>query len=335
MELIERISTVETHTEGEPTRIVIAGLPFIKKNSMIEIKEEIIKKYDYIRTMLMHEPRGYIGMFGAIITPPIDEDCDYGVVFMDSGSYCNMCGHGSIGVAKYAIESGLVKKTYPVTKIKSNTPAGKVKLEVKFNEKKAIESIALINVKSFNYMSDLKVKIFNKTIIMDIAFGGNFFGIIDADAIDLKISPDNIIEVIKIGTALIAYLKDNVKIQHPLIKNIASVDLIQFNTRKDLNGSHNKSIVIFGKGQYDRSPCGTGTSALLANLYYHDKLRINDEFINESIISTKFICKILKEDNSDGINGIIPQIKGNAFIISYADYVIENGDPLGKGFLIS
>ena len=335
MRIKKIIKVVDTHTEGEPTRIVISGLPYIKRKSMIEIKEEIILNYDYIRKIIMHEPRGHEGMFGAIITPPVDSDCDYGVIFTDTGGYCNMCGHGSIGVAKYAIESGLVERKYPLKKIKANTPAGRVKLEVKFNKEKNIERISLINVKSFNYLSNLEVKLPNsKVIFIDIAFSGNFFGIVDADKIGLGISIKNISKIKKIGMDILKYLNKNIRIQHPKIKKISSVDLIEFNSKVDLKNSNNKNVVIFGNSQFDRSPCGTGTSAKLANLYYQKKIGIGDEFINESIIGTKFIGKIIKIDSSDGINGVITKIEGNAFITGYSDFIIEEGDPFTEGFII-
>ena len=338
MRIAKLIKTVNTHTQGEPTRIVISGLPYIKKNSIMEIKEEIIKNHDYIRKILMNEPRGHSGMFGAILIPPVDDDCDYGAIFMDTRGYLNMCGHGSIGIAKYAVEAGLINIEYPVTKIRVNTPAGRVNLEVNFNRDKEIKSISLINVKSFNYLSDLEINIpFGniKNIPMDVAFGGNFFGIIDADEIGLNCEIENLEQIVKLGMEILSYAQKNVRVKHPKNEKITSIDLIQFNSRLNLKqGIDNRNVVVFGKYEYDRSPCGTGTAAKIANLFSKGSLKKGDKFINESIIGTKFIGEIITEDRSDGIHGIIPRITGNAYITSYDDYILEEKDPFPEGFLL-
>ena len=333
MKILQKLRIVDIHTAGEPTRILLNGLPFIKKKSMIEIKKEISLKYDHLRKILVREPRGHSGMFGAIIVPPVDTNCDLGVVFVDTGGYLNMCGHGSIGVAKYAIESNLVEKKFPVTKMKLDTPAGIIELEINFKEDKSIKNIILTNVKSFNYLNSIKVSIDNKDLVLDVAFGGNFFAIIDADIINLKISIKNIDKIKMLGMKILKYLNTNIKVQHSLIKGICSIDLIEFNSKFGLNNSHNKNVVIFGDGQYDRSPCGTGTSAKLANMYFYKKIGINEKFINESITGTKFIGKIIKEDYSDNIKGIIPQIISNAYIIGYTDLILEENDPINESLV--
>lgn len=334
MKVLKSFGIVDTHTQGEPTRIIVSGLPFISRKNMIEVKEEIRQNYDYIRKILMLEPRGHSGMFGAIITPPVDDDCDFGIVFIDTGGYLNMCGHGSIGVAKYAIESGLVEKRYPLTTIKANTPSGKIELNVNFDKDKNIRSVSLLNVKSFNYLSNVRVDIDNMKIYLDISFGGNFFAIVDADKINISLSIKNIDVITKLGVKILKYLNENIKVEHPEERRISSIDLVEFNSKIGLEGSNNKNVVVFSNGKFDRSPCGTGTSAKMANLYSQGKLGVGDEFINESIIGTKFIGKVIREDNSGSIKGIIPQITANAFITGYNNIIVEKDDPLGEGFIV-
>ena len=325
------IYAVDTHTEGQPTRIIISGLPKIKGSTMIERKNYLQKNYDFIRKSLLHEPRGHKDMFGAIITPPIHEEADFGIIFIDDGGYLDMCGHGTIGVMTAAVETGLVKPVEPVNEVNVDTPAGLIKGKAKVKGK-YVEEVTIKNVPSFLYKKNVKIHVDEiGKIKVDISYGGNFFALVDADEIKIPIELKNIEKLTKIGLEIRDKINKKVKVKHPT-QDITSVDLVEIYKHKGKNRC--KNVVIFGAGQFDRSPCGTGTSAKLADLYTRGEIKENEVFINESITGSVFKGKIVGFTKVGKFNAVIPEITGRAWITGFNHYVIDPKDPLKYGFSI-
>jgi len=325
--------TVETHTMGEPTRIITSGFPILEGKTMMERKEYLEQNYDHYRSALMLEPRGHKDMFGALLTEPINEEADLGVIFMDSGGYLNMCGHGSIGVSTIAVETGLVEVKEPFTDIILDAPAGVIRARVKVENKKAVE-VSFLNVPAFLYKENIEVEVdhYGK-IEIDISFGGSFFALVDAEKIGIELTIDHINELKELGMRLLTILNKEVEIQHPYL-NITSVDLVEF-YGKPLNPKANlKNVVIFGDGQVDRSPCGTGTSAKIAYLYAKGKLKLGQEFVYESITGSMFRGVATKELEISGFKAVIPQIIGSAYITGINQWMIDEEDMLGYGFVM-
>ncbi len=324
--------TIDSHTMGEPTRIITGGFPVLKGNTMMERKRYLEENFDHYRTALMLEPRGHKDMFGAILMEPISEEADLGVIFMDTGGYLNMCGHGSIGSATVAVETGLVKVTEPYTEVVLEAPAGLIRARVKVEGGKAIET-SILNVPAFLYLKDLEVEIagYGK-IIMDISFGGSFFALIDADKIGLRIDIQNIEQITDLGMKIMKKLNDTVEIKHPYL-DITTVDLAEFYCSPTNPSADKKNVVIFGDSQADRSPCGTGTSAKLALMYAKGELKIGEEFVYESITGSIFKGVITREIEIGGYKAVIPQITGSAYITGFNRWVIDNTDPLKNGFI--
>jgi proline racemase/trans-L-3-hydroxyproline dehydratase len=334
MKVVKTIFAIDSHTMGEPTRIVVGGVPNIPGKTMPEKKAYLEENLDYVRTAIMLEPRGHNDMFGSIITQPTTEEADLGIIFMDGGGYLNMCGHGSIGAATVAVESGMVEVKEPVTKITLEAPAGLVKASVKVENGKAKE-VSIVNVPAFLYKRDVEVDVPEiGKVIMDISFGGSFFAIVKCENLGIEICPANAQKIIEIGMKVIKAVNEQVEIQHPTLPHIKTVDLCEIYGPAKSADATLQNAVVFGQGQLDRSPCGTGTSAKLATLYAKGLLKMNQDFIYESILETKFKGRVLEETKVGEYDAIIPEITGSAFITGHSQFFIDPEDPVKHGFVL-
>ena len=334
MKLIKSVHTVDTHTEGESTRVVVGGIPKITGHTMPEKKEWLEKNLDYLRTALMLEPRGHNDMFGAILTEPTVEEADYGIIFMDGGGYLNMCGHGTIGAMTVAVETGMVEVTEPITKIVQEAPAGLIRGEVLVEKAKA-KTVSFQNVPSFLYKRDCALELpgYGK-IKFDISFGGSFFAIVKAEQVGLSLVPENAEKLKELGIALREIINKEIPVQHPSLPHIHTVDLVEWWSETETKGATLRNCVVFGQGQVDRSPCGTGTSAKMATLFAKGELKIGESFYYESILGTIFKGEILGTTKVGEYEAVIPRISGSAYITAFNHFVIEEEDPLKYGFVL-
>ena len=331
--LIEnKFLAVSTHTGGEITRIVMDGFPEPQGNTMIEKKNYLIENYDHYRKSLMLEPRGHKNMFGALFTEPVNKEAAFGVIFMDTGGYLNMCGHGTIGSVTAAIETGIVPCVEPVTEVTFDAPAGIIRTKAQV-ENGSVKSVTLTNVPAFLYKRDLVAKVLDKEIVYDISFGGSFFGMVDIDKLGIEIIPENIPEITKIGMAMLDYVNKNVEIKHPEL-DITSVDLIEFYSHKATDGADLRNVVIFGDGMADRSPCGTGCSAKVAQLVAKGELQIGEKITSQSFIGSKFIACPIEKTKVGEFDAVIPQVTGSASVMSMGTYIICKDDNIKYGFSV-
>ncbi|MGI6111996.1 MAG: proline racemase family protein [Bilifractor sp.] len=327
------IKTIDSHTMGEPTRIIYDGFPELKGKTIMEKKKNLDDHYDFLRAALMLEPRGHRDMYGAVLTEPVHPEADTGVIYINSGGTQYMCGHGSIGTASMLVETGMVEVKEPYTDVVLDSPSGLIRARVKVINHKAVEA-SILNVPSFVYKEGLTMHTeIAGDITYDIAFGGSFFGLVDADKIGLDLTSENIDEIMNLGMEIRKNINTSVPIQHPYL-DIHTVDLIEFYTKKVDGDADMKNCVVFGDKQADRSPCGTGTSAKLASLYLHGKLGLNEPFIYESITGSKFRGEIVGEKDINGIRSVIPKITGSAYITGLNTWVIDDSDYLRYGFLL-
>lgn len=325
---------VDTHTMGEPARIIVDGVPPILGNTMMEKKEYLRDKLDYVRKIAMDEPRGHRDMFGAIITPPISEEAHMGVVYMDGGGYLNMCGHGTMAVATFLVEGEYVKVDEPYTHITLDTPAGLVKVKVRV-ENGNTKEVSLVNVASFLYKKDLKLSLKNgKTINVDIAFGGSFFAIVRASDLGIDVDLSHIDSIIKLGLEIRREINSKYKIVHPLNPGINQVDLVEIYGEALHPDADYRNVVVFGNGQFDRSPCGTGTCAKIASLENRGELSLNENFVYESITGTLFTGRALERVEVGEYKAIIPEITGRSFITAKGHLILQDDDPFRTGFSI-
>ena len=204
-------TVVDSHTMGEPTRIVLSGVPDLPGNTMIEKKEYFLEHYDWIRTALMYEPRGHKDMFGAVITKPVHEEADFGILFIEAAGCLNMCGHGTIGAVTVLINTGIIKAVEPVTHVTLDAPAGIIRVDANVKDG-VVESVTLTNAPAFLYKSGLKTVIDGKEINYDISFGGSFFTLVDVDQFGLDISPATVNELIRLGMKILPQVNKEVEI---------------------------------------------------------------------------------------------------------------------------
>ena len=323
---------IDTHTVGEFTRVLFSGFPQLEGNTMIERKNFLAEKHDIYRQALMYEPRGHHDMFGAYICEPISPEADFGVIFMDTGEYLNMCGHGTIGSVTALIESGMVEAKEPYTEVVLEAPAGLIRTKAEVKNGKVL-NVTLTNVPAFLYKENLKTTVGGKEITYDIAFGGSFFALVDATQIGLNVESATIPELTKFGMELIEKVNAEQTMKHPNL-DITSVDLAEIYCPTDTPGCDYRNVVIFGNNMADRSPCGTGTSAKLATLHARGKIGIGEDFVYESFIGSRF-KGVIKETTKVGeFDAVVPMITGSAYVTGEATYVIDSDDPLKYGFIV-
>ncbi len=327
------LTTVDTHTAGEPTRVLVAGLPFLR-GSMAERRRQLQEEYDSIRTVLMHEPRGHAGMFGAMLMAPADPEADLGVVFMDTGGYLAMCGHGSIGAIAAALATGALERREPETIVVLDTPAGLVRARVE-TEGGGVGRIALENVPAFLWRSDAEITLGSRRLHVDIAFGGNFFALVPAHRLGLTVEPCRLRDLVRQGMEIRAAIDEQLEVVHPLEPHIDSVDLVEIYDEEPEEGIDCRNVVVFGDGQVDRSPCGTGTSAKMAALYAAGRLALGEPFVNQSIIGSCFTGRLLREESVGGFSAVVPEIAGHAYVTGLQQFVIDPDDPLKAGFQLT
>jgi len=328
------IVTVESHTAGEPTRIIVGGIPRVPGRSMMEKKEYFRKNLDFLRTALMQEPRGHRDMFGALVVAPCNDEADLGVVFMDSDGYADMCGHGSLGTMTVAVETGMVEAVEPITKVTLDAPAGLVKGEVTVRNG-AVESATLHNVPSFLYKStSLKLPEIGE-VPVDIAFGGNFYALVSAEDIGIEIGLKNSAELTRAGVMIKETINREIKIEHPEKPEINHVFGTRIYDEKPIHTEAQvRNFMVLGDGYLDRSPCGTGTSAHIAMLYAKGQLNLNETVVHESILGTTFSAKATAEVMVGDYKAILPDITGRAFITGMSTWTIDPADPVKYGFLL-
>lgn len=327
------IKAIDSHTMGEPTRVIYDGFPALPGETMMQKKEYLTEHYDHLRSALMLEPRGHRDMFGALLTEPVHQEADFGVIFMESSGCLNMCGHGSIGTAAVIVETGMIPVTEPYTDVVLDAPSGLIRARVHVVDGKAQE-VSILNVPSFLYRERQQVTLPGwGEIRFDIAFGGSFFAIVNAEEIGLLLEADNLGPIEALGMQLLNEINRSISVKHPVL-DIKTVDLVEFYSHTDTEKANMKNCVVFGDGQIDRSPCGTGTSAKVASLYARGQLKLGEEFVYESITGSLFRAVAVSETEVGGYKAIIPRITGSAYLTGMSQWILDERDPQVYGFLL-
>ncbi|HEX6467649.1 MAG TPA: proline racemase family protein [Streptosporangiaceae bacterium] len=326
---------VDSHTEGMPTRVVTGGIGAIPGATMFERRRYFMEHLDHVRTLLMYEPRGHGAMSGAILQPPTRQDADYGVLFIEVSGCLPMCGHGTIGVATVLAETGMVTVTEPVTTIRLDTPAGLVVAEVAVAGG-AATSVTITNVASFAHALDQAVDVPGTgAVTYDMAYGGNFYAILPIEAVGLPFDRSRKQEILAAGLAVMEAINtsDAHRPVHPAEPEISGCHHVQF-VAPGSDAKHSRHAMAIHPGWFDRSPCGTGTSALLARLHARGEIAVGAELVNESFIGTQFTGRIVAETTVAGRPAIVPTITGRAWLTGTAQYFLDPADPFPAGFLL-
>ena len=334
MKISNIFPAIDTNTGGEPTRTILGGIPHIPGKTMSEKMQYMEQNKDWIRRMLMLEPRGNEVMSGAYLTPPCRENADIGVIYIEVGCYLPMCGHDTIGVTTALIESGIIEAKEPYTYINLDTPAGVVKVKAEVEDYQ-VKDVYFENVPSFVFAQDIEVDVPELgKVTLDISYGGNFFAIVKAADVGLQVNPESAKEIVRKGNLIKDAINEQVKVYHPENKFMNEVTHVEFSDVPLVEGAHKRNAVVIIPGSIDRSPCGTGTSAKLASLYANGEIGIDETFVHESIISSTFKCRVKSVTKVGEFDAIIPEIGGNAFVTGINTFTIDRDDPIKYGFRI-
>lgn len=327
---------IDAHTCGNPVRVVKSGGPKLVGNNMSEKRQHFLKEYDWIRKGLMFEPRGHDMMSGSILYPPHNPENDFAILFIETSGCLPMCGHGTIGSITIAIEEGLVVPKIQ-GKIRMEAPAGLVEIAYQQRDKK-VDWVKLINVKSYLAAENLTIDCPELgTLTFDVSYGGNYYAIIDPQKNFTGVhdfTASKIVQYSQVVRERINLKYPNLFV-HPENETIKDVTHLLW-TGKPLDPtSSGRNAVFYGDKAIDRSPCGTGTSARLAQLYAKGKLKVGEEFIHESFIGSKFTGKVEQVTTLNGKLAIIPSIKGWAKVFGYNTISIDGkDDPYAHGFQV-
>jgi proline racemase len=326
-------AAVDSHTEGMPTRVITGGIGPIPGASMLERKLHFEEQMDDLRLLLMREPRGHGAMSGAILQPPLRDDADWGVVFIEVSGCLPMCGHGTMGVATVLVETGMVEVREPETVVRLDTPAGLVEARVAVDGGRA-RSVSLRNVPSFLLARERSVTLNGRALTYDMAFGGNFYAILPADSAGLEVDPARADELIATGLDIMAAINRSERPIHPADERISGCRHVVFTAPGEDGRRSQRSATSIHPGWLDRSPCGTGTSARLAQLHARGELGMGEEFVNRSVIGTRFAGRIVEETEVAGVPAVVPEISGRAWITGMGQYMLDPEDPFPAGFAL-
>lgn len=324
---------VDSHTEGMPTRVIVGGVGVLPGATMEERRQRFMAESDGLRQLLMNEPRGHSAMSGAILQPPTRPDADYGVLYIEVSGCLPMCGHGTIGVATVLVETGMVPVVEPVTTIRLDTPAGLVVAEVSVVDGHA-ERVTIRNVPSFVVGLDRTVEVPGLgTVTYDLAFGGNFYAIVSLESLGLPFDRARKDELLQAGLAIMDAVEQADAPVHPTDPSIRGCHHVYLEAPGSTAQLSRHAMAIF-PGWFDRSPCGTGTSARMAQLHARGELALHTDFVNESFIGTSFTGRLVEETVVAGIPAVIPTITGRAWVTGTAQYMLDPSDPFPQGFVL-
>jgi proline racemase len=341
------IHTVESHTEGMPTRVVTGGVGVIPGETMFDRRRWFVAHRDGLRRFLMNEPRGHPAMSGAILQPPTRPDADVGVLYLEVSGCLPMCGHGTIGVATVLVETGLVEVVEPVTTIRLDTPAGLVEARVQVDGG-AARSVTIRNVPSFLLRQDVTVDVKGfGPVTLDLAYGGNFYAILPIERLGVPFERAAKQQILDAGLAVMTAVNEQDRPVHPANPEIAGCHHVQL-VAPGSDARHSRHAMVIHPGWFDRSPCGTGTSARVAQLHARGELPLGVDFVNESFIGTRFVgraveaTEVVAAEVADGTPGgpppgacrgaVVPTITGRAWVTGTAQYHLDPADPFPEGF---
>lgn len=325
---------IDGHTCGNPVRLVAGGGPLLEGSTMMERRAHFLAEYDWIRTGLMFEPRGHDVMSGSILYPPTREDCDIAILFIETSGCLPMCGHGTIGTVTMAIEHGLVKPKTPGV-LRLDTPAGLVIAEYK-QVGEYVEEVRITNVPSFLYAEGLTVECpVLGEISVDVAYGGNFYAIVEPQKNYQDMADYTAGDLIAWSPVVRQRLNEKYSFVHPENPGINRLSHMLWTGKPRNAEADARNAVFYGDKAIDRSPCGTGTSARMAQLHAKGKLKEGDSFVHESIIGSLFKGRVEKEVSVAGKPAIIPSIGGWARMTGLNTIFIDDRDPFAHGFIVT
>ena len=330
----QRITTIDAHTEGEPFRVVTGGYPELPGETILARRRYAREHLDHLRTALMWEPRGHADMYGCLVTPPISEEADIGVLFMHNEGYSTMCGHGIIGITTVALETGMLPMRAPETTIRIDTPAGLVTAHADVVGKR-VRRVRFHNVASFVLALDQKVDVIGLgSVPYDLAFGGAFYAYVQAEDVGLGCTAADFRALIEKATAIKRAIMASREIPHPFEADLSFLYGVVFVGPPGSPGAHSRNVCVFAEGEVDRCPTGTSVSARLALHHARGEIGVGETVVIESIIGTRFEGRVVETTSFGPHAAVIPEVSGTAHITGRHEFLIDPEDELRRGFIL-
>jgi proline racemase len=320
------VSTVDYHTAGEPFRIVSGGVPSLRGATIMEKRGYALEHLDHIRQLLVFEPRGHADMYGGFVTDPQDDGAQVGVVFFHNAGYSTACGHGTIALVTWLIDTAMVPAGGPLVEVLVDVPSGRLRAVASMWEGR-VRSVRFRNVPSFVLVEGLAVSVAGRRVEVAVSYGGAFYAIVPADHFELPLEPAFVPRFIELGREIKAAIEAKREVVHPLEPQLEGIYGVMFT-------AGNRNVTVFADGEVDRSPCGSGTSARLALLDRHGELARGATLMHESVIGTRFASRVVGDDRVGDYAAVITEIEGSAHLTGYHQFVLAADDPIGTGFLL-
>ena len=340
------ITAVDAHACGEPGRVITGGVLDVPGQTMFDKKCWLERNADHIRLRMLREPRGYPAANCNLVLPSNHPEADAGFVIMEQVEYPPMSGTNTICVVTVLIETGMVKATEPVTRLKLETPAGLIAVEAEVRAGK-VKCVTFRNVPAFATHLDAKVEVRGRgTVTVDVAYGGMFYVIADAQPLGLALRTDEAREIVRVAEMIKAATQEQLPVVHPQNPGIAGVSIAQLSGPPMRAEAHRRNTVVVSTGKLDwerpgswtgaldRSPCGTGTCAKMAALWAKGQLALNEDFVHEGILGTTFTGRLVEEAQVGDYRAVVPTLSGTAWITGFAQYVVDPEDPFPDGFTV-
>ena len=342
LKMIHRIQTIDAHAAGEPLRLVTGGFPTPSGRTVLEKRDWVREHCDPLRRALMHEPRGHADMYGAVLTEPCAEAAHAGVLFMHNEGYSTMCGHGVIAVCTISLERGLISLAGDDLSVVLESPAGLVRARVIGTPDSSlapgstcrVHGVAFENVPSFVLRAGLPVSIEGRVVPVDVAFGGAFYAIVDSEAVGIPLRREALGRLRRTGMEIARAVEAALRVVHPTEPGITGVYGTVFTGPAECADAALRNVTVFACEQVDRSPCGTGTAAVMAVLDAMGLLATDQTFVHESIVGTTFRGAVRHRTMVGDVEAIVPEIEGSAWITGEHVFLIDDDDPLKEGFLL-
>jgi 4-hydroxyproline epimerase len=324
---------IDGHTAGNPVRLVIEGRPELRGATMSERRQDFLARYDWIRTGLCLEPRGHDMMSGGFLYPPTTPEADVGILFIETSGCLPMCGHGTIGIVTFGIENGLIKPRTP-GRFVADVPAGQIELEYK-QEGARVRSVRIRNVPSYLAAEGVNIDVPGfGPLSVDVAYGGNFYAVIEPQGAYKGLDDLGAARILQLSPIVRQLMRDAIEPVHPHDPTIRGVSHVMWTDKPKTAGADGRNAVFYGDKAIDRSPCGTGTSARLAQLRAKGRLKIGDRFVHESYIGSRFVGRVEAETDLGGQRAIIPSIEGSANATGRNEIWIDDEDVFAHGFQV-
>jgi proline racemase len=327
------VTTVDYHTAGEPFRIVTGGVASIPGATMLDKRRHALEHLDAVRALLVNEPRGHADMYGCFVTDPVAEGSDLGVLFFHNAGFSTACGHGTIALATYALDTGALPARAPETELQIDVPSGTLPVRATVEDGR-VKRVWFRNVPSFVHERGIELETSRGRLTVDVAYGGAFYACVRADEVGLGVDAASLTALIELGRELKQALESRGEIAHPEEPELRDVYGVIFFAEEGDSPLTQRNVAVFADGEVDRSPCGSGTSARLALLHREGRLGLDEPLRHRSIVGTEFEGRVVAETELAGRPAVVTEVSGSAHLTGRHEFVLEATDPLGTGFLL-